>query len=214
VREILDEAGMTGTKIFASGDLNEYRIADLIAQGARIDSFGVGTELATSFDAPALSGVYKLVGLVEDGRIEMRIKLSSEKATYPGPKQVWRLAGDDGKYARDLVTLSDEAVGGDSGQGAWRSLLEPVMSRGVALDGFGDSAALPAEGRREARLSRLDKARERAAGEMKRLPAALLALDSEPDYPVTFSERLKREKENLEKEIRARRGSNDQQHRG
>jgi nicotinate phosphoribosyltransferase len=214
VREILDEAGMTGTKIFASGDLNEYRIADLIARGARIDSFGVGTELATSFDAPALSGVYKLVGLVEDGRIEMRIKLSSEKATYPGPKQVWRLAGDDGKYARDLVTLSDEAVGGDSGQGAWRSLLEPVMSRGVALDGFGDSAALPAEGRREARLSRLDKARERAAGEMKRLPAGLLALDSEPDYPVTFSERLKREKENLEKEIRARRGSNDQQHRG
>jgi nicotinate phosphoribosyltransferase len=58
VRQILDDAGMTGTKIFASGDLNEYKIADLISRGAQIDSFGVGTELATSYDAPDLSGVY------------------------------------------------------------------------------------------------------------------------------------------------------------
>src|SRR6185295_930023 len=61
VRVILDQAGMTETKIFASSDLNETRIAELISRGARIDSFGVGTELATSYDSPALSGVYKLV---------------------------------------------------------------------------------------------------------------------------------------------------------
>src|SRR5712692_9713257 len=66
VRGILDHAGMTNTKIFASGDLNEYKIADLISRGAQIDSFGVGTELATSHDAPSLGGVYKLAGLEAD----------------------------------------------------------------------------------------------------------------------------------------------------
>jgi nicotinate phosphoribosyltransferase len=88
VRKILEGAGMSGTKIFASGDLNEYKIADLISRGAEIDSFGVGTELATSFDAPSLSGVYKLAGIEKNGHVMMRIKLSQDKATYPGLKQV------------------------------------------------------------------------------------------------------------------------------
>src|SRR6185295_4446557 len=110
VRVILDEAGMTETKIFASSDLNENRIADLISRGAQIDSFGVGTELATSFDSPALSGVYKLVGFEHSGRMEMRIKLSEGKATYPGAKQVWRFTAEAGKYSHDAVSFSDEAV--------------------------------------------------------------------------------------------------------
>src|SRR4030095_9793683 len=79
VRKILDQAGMTNTKIFASGDLNEYRIADLISRGAAIDSFGVGTELATSYDAPALSGGYKLAGLWQEGRIRTQTHTHATK---------------------------------------------------------------------------------------------------------------------------------------
>src|SRR5215510_7308107 len=76
VRRILDDHGMSGTKIFASSDLNEYRIEALLNDGACIDAFGVGTEMATSFDSPALSGVYKLVAVEQDARMEGRIKLS------------------------------------------------------------------------------------------------------------------------------------------
>jgi nicotinate phosphoribosyltransferase len=201
-REILDEAGMTDTRIFVSGDLNEHRIAELIERGAPIDSYGVGTELSTSFDAPALSGVYKLVGLVEDGRVQMRIKLSSEKATYPGPKQVWRLVDEDGRYARDVVTLSDE--GPPDARGSWRALLEPVMERGGVV-GEASSYDLSVEEKRALRLSRLNKARERAAVELKRLPAALLALESEAQYPVAISDRLKEETESLRMKIKRER---------
>jgi nicotinate phosphoribosyltransferase len=90
VRAILDEAGMRRTKIFASGDLDEFKIADLIAAGAPIDLFGVGTDLSTSRDAPALGGVYKLVEVEFDGRVAPKMKLSRDKATYPYRKQVWR----------------------------------------------------------------------------------------------------------------------------
>ena len=76
VRAILDEAGMRQTKILASGDLNEFKIAEMIAAGAPIDVFGVGTDLSTSRDAPALGGVYKLVEVEVDGRVEPKIKLS------------------------------------------------------------------------------------------------------------------------------------------
>src|SRR5215813_9738114 len=90
VRAIMDEAGMRRTKILVSGDLNEYKIAQMIAAGAQIDLFGVGTDLSTSRDAPAPGGVYKLVEVEFDGRVEPKIKLSPDKATYPYRKQVWR----------------------------------------------------------------------------------------------------------------------------
>ncbi|HEY9231423.1 MAG TPA: nicotinate phosphoribosyltransferase, partial [Blastocatellia bacterium] len=177
VREILDRAGMQRTKIFASSDLNEYRIAELLAKGARIDSFGVGTELATSFDAPALSAVYKLVGLQEDGRVVGRIKLSKDKATYPGPKQVWRET-DAGRYRRDLIAAADDAPPGPT----WQPLLEAVMSGGRCTDGrFADCNVddkVPMAERRAARKRRLDAAQARAARELERLPDGLLALDA------------------------------------
>ncbi|HKP12802.1 MAG TPA: nicotinate phosphoribosyltransferase [Blastocatellia bacterium] len=195
-RDILDRAGLPQTKIFASSDLNEYRIADLIEGGARIDSFGVGTELATSFDAPALSAVYKLVGLEEGGHVRGRIKLSKDKATYPGPKQVWR-ESDAGHYRRDLIAAADEPPPGPS----WRPLLEEVMRDGRCRDErFADRDAdseRPAGERRAARKRRLDAARTRAASELERLPEALLSLDAEAAYPVQFSARLQREQDEL-----------------
>ena len=203
VRHILDEAGMTETKIFASSDLNEYKIADLLDRGAKIDSFGVGTELATSYDAPALSGVYKLAGLEKNGSVSMRIKLSHDKATYPGSKQVWRLSNEAGKYARDLITLADEEPGPAASQGtveSCRPLLLPVMKQGCAIGDFSGAAG---QLDRETRLARLNLARDRAKEEMRVLPDELLALDSEATYPVAFSGQLEKEKDRLERQIRS-----------
>ena len=84
VRAILDDAGLQDAKIMATSDLNENRISELLADGAPIDSFGVGTELTTSYDAPAVSAVYKLVEMgTQDGKRYVA-KYSAEKRTYPG----------------------------------------------------------------------------------------------------------------------------------
>ena len=98
-RAILDEAGCREAKIMASGDLNEYRIADLVEAGAPIDAFGVGTELATSADAPSMGSIYKLVEI--DGR--PAAKFSAEKPSWPGVKQVFRYPD------RDVVGLAEES---------------------------------------------------------------------------------------------------------
>ena len=108
VRKILDKAGLTDVKIVASGDLNEYKIADLLSQGAPIDIFGVGTELVTSRDDPALAGVYKLVEQEKDGIVSFKLKLSSEKATYPGKKQVYRRTDEHGNYLEDIICRESE----------------------------------------------------------------------------------------------------------
>src|SRR5262249_27311196 len=84
VRGILDEAGLHDAKIMASGDLDEYRIRELVQSGAPIDSFGVGTQLATSADAPHLSAIYKLVELDISGIKRFTAKYSDEKLSLPG----------------------------------------------------------------------------------------------------------------------------------
>lgn len=93
-RRMLDEAGFTETKIIASNDLDEETITSLKAQGAKVDSWGVGTKLITGYDQPALGAVYKLVAIEnEDGSYSDRIKLSNnaEKVTTPGKKNVYRI---------------------------------------------------------------------------------------------------------------------------
>jgi nicotinate phosphoribosyltransferase len=202
VRQILDEAGMTETKIFASSDLNETRIAGLISRGAQIDAFGVGTELATSYDSPALGGVYKLAAIEEDGRVSMRIKLSHDKSTFPGAKQVWRLTDNAGRYARDLITLADEAapdIDGSAGTGSWRQLLVPVLKQGRVVEGLPYTAGTQFDG--TARFACLNQARDRAAQELRVLPDNLLALDSVATYTIGFSDRLTSERKTLEHQI-------------
>lgn len=108
VREKLDRAGLAETCIFASGDLNEFAIADALARGAPVDYFGVGTELATSKDVPALGAVYKLVEIADTGGQSSRAKFSEDKVTYPGTKQVFRFRGEDGLYSEDIVGLAEE----------------------------------------------------------------------------------------------------------
>jgi nicotinate phosphoribosyltransferase len=108
VRAILDQAGMPSTRIMASGDLNEETIARLVEAGAPIDLFGVGTELSTSRDEPALGGVYKLVEIQSNYHAMPKMKLSREKATYPLRKQIWRQTDEQGHWTEDVVGGMDE----------------------------------------------------------------------------------------------------------
>ena len=114
VRAILDDAGLRDIRIVVSGDLDEHRIAELVAAGAPIDAFGVGTRMGTSADAPFLGVVYKLVN---DER-GPKLKLAEGKATLPGRKQVWRQEG------YDVLGLIDENLDG-------RALLTSATSESV-----------------------------------------------------------------------------------
>ena len=112
VRKMLDEAGFPEAKIFASNDLDEKTIQNLKMQGAKIDAWGVGTKLITSYDQPTLGAVYKLVSVENDqGEMVDTMKLSNNvtKVSTPGKHQVWRITDRaDGKSEGDYVTLADE----------------------------------------------------------------------------------------------------------
>lgn len=106
-REQFDEAGFPDVKIAASNQLDEHVIKSLLQdQNAPIDVFGVGTQLVTAYDDPALGGVYKLSEI--DGEPRLKISESYEKVNFPGAKKVVRLIGDDGKFYGDAVALEDE----------------------------------------------------------------------------------------------------------
>jgi nicotinate phosphoribosyltransferase len=169
-RALLDEAGMHSARIVASGDLEERQIAHLVAAGAPIDVWGVGTDLGTSRDSPAVGGVYKLVAdMPGPGRWRPAYKRSPAKATLPGPKQVFRRI-EDGRMAGDVVALADESLPG-------RPLLAPAMRAG-----------------RRVGSEPLADLRERAAAELDSLPDGLRDLDAEAEsgaYPVVCSDRLR-----------------------
>jgi nicotinate phosphoribosyltransferase len=160
VRGVLDEAGLPEVTIFASGNLDEYSIAALVEGGAPIDGFGVGSRLSTSAGAPYLDVVYKLVEF--DGRGVM--KLSADKATLPGSKQVWRLLAGS-RFVGDTVTLAEETAPAGA-----EPLLELVIS----------------QGRRLGRTS-LQAARERAAAQQSALPVEYRMLEA-ASRPVAISE--------------------------
>ncbi len=125
VRRILDDAGLQDTKIMASGDLDESKIAAIVragAPGVPIDSFGVGTELATSADAPAMGTIYKLVEIEHDGRTRHTSKNSADKRTLPGAKQLFRYP----EY--DLLALHTECAAGAE------ALLKPVIVGGRLVE--------------------------------------------------------------------------------
>ncbi|MGQ9369022.1 nicotinate phosphoribosyltransferase [Azospirillum sp. ST 5-10] len=167
VRRILDAGGLAATRILASGGLDEDAIAALVAAGAPIDAFGVGTALTTAADAPALDCAYKLVEYA--GR--PRRKRSPGKATWPGRKQVFRHHDAAGRIAADRVALAGSDGAGSDGAGSdgagsdaagGRPLLVPVL-RG---------------GRRVAPLPALAALRAHAAAELASLPRPLRALDA------------------------------------
>ncbi|MHA1669782.1 MAG: nicotinate phosphoribosyltransferase [Promethearchaeota archaeon] len=124
VRKILDDNGCDKVIIVASSDLNEYKIQDFIRKNAPIDAFGIGTELATSRDDPTISGVYKLV---EYNSIP-KIKISEEKITFPGKKQIYRKYDENGYYKEDILMLENEKEPDNSDK-----LLTPIITNGKLI---------------------------------------------------------------------------------
>ena len=166
VRKILDEAGLGYVKILLSGDLNEYKIRDLLDKGAVVDFFGVGTEMGTSRDAPSLGGVYKLV---EDD-MGPKIKLSSGKVTLPAKKQVHRVVDGQGRWLEDVIALEGEDL---TLKGEAYPLLVKVMEGGeVVYD-----------------LPSLEEIRARCLEAVDRLPRELKTLEAFPEeeLPVKLS---------------------------
>jgi nicotinate phosphoribosyltransferase len=162
VRAILDAGGLRETIIFVSGDLDEYALRDLLAAGAPIDGFGVGTRVDTSSDLAYLDCAYKL----QEYAGRARRKRSEGKATWPGRKQVYRRHDAGGRMAGDVVTLESDPQAGEP-------LLAPVMRAGRRL------APPPA----------LSAVRRRAADNLARLPEPLRRLE-EQDYPVEIAPAL------------------------
>jgi len=168
VRRVLDQAGCRHVKIFASGSLNEHAITQLLEGDAPIDAFGVGTDLSVSTDAPSIDTVYKLSEVEQDGRHRFTMKLSTNKHTYPGRKQVFR-AVRNRRMVADTLGLEREHLPG-------RPLLQPVMRRG----------------RRVRPSPTLDAVRRYAEQERMRLPRGLRAFEGAASYPVRISPGLGR----------------------
>ena len=153
VRAILDRGGLSEVTIFSSGNLDELKLQQLLAAGAPIDGFGIGTSLDTSSDAPFLDCAYKL----QEYAGTPRRKHSEGKATWPGRKQVYRHFAPDGTLDHDVVALESDPQQGTP-------LLVPVMHGG----------------KRVAAAETLASARARAAAEMARLPLHLRLLEPTP----------------------------------
>ncbi len=180
VRKILDDAGLPETKIMATGDLNEYKIHELVAARAPIDVFGVGTELSTSADAPTLGVVYKMVELEDSGTRRYTAKLSEDKHTLPGSKQVFRYA------THDVLARSTECPSCPEGSAPSEALLRPVMLGGELLEPLPTAA----------------EARDHAAACLARLPAACHSLFERPDaWRVNLSPELEGLTEKVQKGI-------------
>jgi nicotinate phosphoribosyltransferase len=164
-RRLLDEAGLTGAVIVASGDLDEHRIAEMCRAGAPIDLWGVGTELGTSRDSPVVNGVYKLVAELSGEAWRGVAKRSEGKATLPGAKQVFRRF-EDGSMVEDVVGTAEEQLDGEP-------LLVPAMRDGEIVH-----------------TETLEQMRERTKRSLELLPVALRSPGEKPRYPVRHSDAL------------------------
>src|SRR3990170_4293287 len=168
VRALLDKKGLTYVTIFASGDLDEYRVEELLKNGAEIDAFGVGTRMGTSADKPYVDVIYKLCETLSSrGEFSPIMKLSEGKITLPGRKQVFRRKDKKGNCAGDVIALADEKVTGEA-------LLVKVMENGKII------RALPS----------LGGIRASAAKNLAKLPAKYKQLTNPPEYHVELSSAL------------------------
>ncbi len=166
VRKILDERGCEKVLIVASSDLNEYKIKEIIDKKAPIDAFGVGTELATSRDDPTISGVYKLI---EYNNLP-RIKISEEKMTYPGIKQVYRIYNNNNMFKEDILALENESSPPNS-----EALLIPIMKNGNLI----------------IKLPTLDEIQQLYLDNIKKLPPSYKSLEEAQLFKLKISEKLR-----------------------
>jgi len=180
VRRELDRAGWKDVRIFASGDLDEMKIASLLSQGAAIDAFGVGTALGTPGDAPHLNLIYKLVEVERGGKVREAAKLTEAKVTYPGRKQVLRYSTPEGEYAGDKISLEGEPANGGI------PLLIEVMRAG----------------RRTVAPEPVNTLRDRCLAALSRLPPQYRRIDRTAVYPVCYSKRLETMLEKVRRRVR------------
>ena len=180
-RELLDQAGLTETKIVVTNDLDEYTIAHMLDGGAVFDLAGVGTSIATSKDSPSLGGVYKITQIEDQhGNLKYCAKKSKNKATYPGRRQTYRFTDRGGSFVKDVVGLHGNEV-----KFANRStpILQHVMDKGkinlnlISLDIRNDT------------LIAADRCKE----QLEHLPTDFHRFywsEEGPTYPVEMSENL------------------------
>jgi nicotinate phosphoribosyltransferase len=181
-RKMLDRAGLRFVKILASGNLDEFKIEELLKKGARVDNFGVGTNMGSSVDAPSLDVVYKLSEVTDDyGRFSPTMKLSKAKVTYPGRKQVFRIKDKKGKFVKDIVGLEKEKISG-------LPLLIKVMEKGRFVY----------------KLPSLEKIRKTASDNLSGFPKELKEVVSGYRYPLVISPELKRLRRGLSYQLAKR----------
>ena len=174
-RRLLDKAGLSQVELFASGGLDEESVAELLAAGAPLDGFGVGSSMGVSQDAPVLDMAYKLCEYAGRGRL----KLSTGKPVLPGRKQVFRLTENE-HDVRDVIARVEEDLPG-------RALLVAVMRQGKRLP-TGCVA--------------LESVRKYAQQQMARLPNHLCALTpARPPYPVSVSQALSLFQQEVKKQV-------------
>ncbi|MEM2092900.1 MAG: nicotinate phosphoribosyltransferase [Candidatus Bathyarchaeia archaeon] len=180
VRQMLNENGLSYVKILASGDLDEYKIDELLSRGAEIDSFGVGTKLGTSADRPYVDIIYKLSEKMDEkGEFQPIMKLSEGKATLPGRKQVFRFKDEQGKFVKDVIALEGEEIDGEP-------LLVKVVEKGSVIYNYPS----------------LEDIRKRAMENLSRLPDKYKKLVRPAKYPVQISLKLKKLMNELERRLK------------
>jgi nicotinate phosphoribosyltransferase len=168
VRALLNENGLEYVTIFASGDLDEYRINELLGKGAKIDAFGVGTKMGTSADYPYTDVIYKLCETMHSGTgFSPIMKLSENKLTLPGRKQVCRFTDNKGFFVKDVIALADEQVNG-----------EPLLVK------------MMENGKLSYKLPTLKEIRTKASENLSRLPEKHKRLSDASLYPVELSQAL------------------------
>jgi len=181
-RSMLDNAGLKHVRIFASGNLDEFKIRDLLKGKAPIDSFGVGTNMGTSIDAPCLDVIYKISEVTDkDGRFLPTMKLSSGKVTYPGRKQVFRIRDKKGRFIRDVLGLEKERIPG-------KPLLVKVVENGRIIY----------------RLPSLEEIKRYREKNLACFPEDLKNINTDYRYPVLISPVLTKLRRNLTQQLKKR----------
>lgn len=187
-RKMLDQNGLDYVKIFATNDLDEYTIQSLTLQGAKIDVYGVGTKMITSYNMPALGGVYKLAEL--DHKPKMKLSENIEKITNPCKKTVFRLFDKDtGKAVADLITLFDEVFAKDApltiyhSLAVWKKLVLENVNYKELLSLYYDNGAVKS-------LPTIREMQAHTAAEVGSFWEEYLRIDNPQDYRVDLSDKL------------------------
>ncbi|MDD5669825.1 MAG: nicotinate phosphoribosyltransferase [Candidatus Omnitrophica bacterium] len=182
-RSLFDAAGLPDVKVFASGNLDEYRICELAKRKAPIDNFGVGTHMGVSIDAPVLDIIYKISEVTDAcGNFLPTMKLSRNKITTPGRKQVYRIKNKQGEFSKDILALESEKVSG-------RPLLIKMIEHGTSV--YTEPL--------------LKESREYCAATLSLFPDSIKKIDTRHVFTVKFSRGLQSSMSALIKQFSRRR---------